>query len=173
MNCRLLSDNELEIITESAAETERLGFLLGEAARPGVTVLLRGDLGMGKTQLTRGLGKALGIEKIKSPSFVLVSEHHGKLPLAHADLYRLEGAGAVDELDLEAYADEGFVVVVEWAGRWQSAPESEIIDIAFTRGDSEPLKRTIRIKAKGGLAEYMTKRLMDKIGGNGGCSCSE
>lgn len=173
MNCRLLSDNEIEVVTESAAETERLGFLLGEAARPGVTVLLRGDLGMGKTLLTQGMGKALGIGKIKSPSFVIVSEHHGRLPLAHADLYRLDAAGAVDELDLEAYADDGFLVAVEWAERWQSAPESEIIDIAFTRDDAEPQRRIIRIKAAGSLAEDMVKRILDGIGGDGGCLCSE
>lgn len=173
MNCRLLSDNEIEIITESAAETEQLGFLLGEAARPGVTVLLRGELGMGKTLLTQGMGKALGIGRIKSPSFVIVSEHHGRLPLAHADLYRLDGAGAVDGLDLESYADDGFLVAVEWAERWQSAPKSEIIDITFARDDSEPLKRVIRIKAKGGLAEAMAKRLLEGIGGNGECSCWE
>lgn len=173
MNCRLLSDNEIEIITESAAETEQLGFLLGEAACPGVTVLLRGDLGMGKTLLTQGIGRALGIRKIKSPSFVLVAEHHGRLPLAHADLYRLDGARAVDDLDLEAYADDGFLVAVEWAERWQSAPKSEIIDIAFTRDDIGPLKRIIRIKAVGSLAEDMARRLLDEIGRNHGCSCSE
>lgn len=173
MNCRLLSDNEIEVTTESAAETERLGFLLGEAARPGVTVLLRGGLGMGKTLLTQGMGKALGIGKIKSPSFVIVSEHYGRLPLAHADLYRLDAAGAVDDLDLEAYAEDGFLVAVEWAGRWQSAPKSEIIDISFARDSGEPLKRIIRIKAAGALAEGMAKRLLDEIGGNGGCLCSE
>lgn len=173
MNCRLLSDNEIEITTESAAETERLGFLLGAAASPGVTMLLRGDLGMGKTLLTQGMGKALGIGKIKSPSFVIVSEHHGKLPLAHADLYRLDEDGAADGLDLEAYAADGFLVAVEWAERWQSAPKSEIIDIAFARDDGEPLKRVIRIKAKGSLAEAMAKRLLDGIGGNSGCSCLE
>lgn len=166
MNCRLLSDNEIEIITDSAAETERLGFWLGEAACPGVTVLLRGDLGMGKTLLTQGIGRGLGIKKIKSPSFVLVSEHHGRLPLAHADLYRLDDARAVEELDLEAYADDGFLVAVEWAERWQAAPKSEIIDISLTRGDAEPQKRIIRIKAVGRTAEDMTQRLLDEIGRN-------
>lgn len=166
MNCRLLLDNEIEVITCSAAETERLGFWLGEAACPGVTVLLRGELGMGKTLLTQGMGRALGIKKIKSPSFVLVSEYHGRLPLAHADLYRLDDAAAVDELDLEAYADDGFLVAVEWAERWQPAPKSEIIDITITRGGGEPQKRIIRIKASGGTAEEMTKRLLDEIGRN-------
>lgn len=173
MNCSLLSDNEIEIVTESPEETERLGFLLGKRACPGITLLLYGELGMGKTLLTQGIGRALGMKRIKSPSFIIVSEHNGELPLAHADLYRLDGADAADELDLESYVDDAFLLVVEWAERWRTAPESDILKITFVRDDAEPLNRNIRIKAAGEKAENMLSLVTNDIGRNGKCSCSE
>lgn len=165
MNCRLLSDNEIEIETESSEETEKLGFLLGEGAYPRLSILLRGGLGMGKTVLTKGIGRALGIRKIKSPSFILVSEHIQNLPLAHADLYRLDGAEQVDELDLESYIDEGFLLVVEWAERWQTVLKSDSIDIYFAKNDENSLKRIIRVKASGEKAIDIIARLFSEIGG--------
>lgn len=164
MNCRLLSDNEIEIKTESCEETERLGFLIGREAYPGLSVLLHGGLGMGKTMLTKGIGRALGVGKIKSPSFIIISEHEGSLPLAHADLYRLDGAEQADELDLESYIEEGFLLVVEWAERWQSTLKSDNIAIYFTKTDEYPLRRIIRVKACDRKAANIITALIRKIG---------
>lgn len=164
MNCHLLSDNEIEIITESPAETELLGFIFGGSACSGVTLLLYGELGVGKTLFTKGIGRALGIGKIKSPSFIIVSEHEGRLPLAHADLYRLDDAVAADELDLESYIDDAFLLVVEWSERWHSAPETETIKIMFEQDGNELQKRKIRIKAAGKKAEGMLRCLLINMG---------
>lgn len=164
MNCRLLSDNEIEIKTESGEETERLGFLIGKEAYPGLSVLLHGGLGMGKTMLTKGIGRALGVRKIKSPSFILVSEHEGSLPLAHADLYRLDGAEQSDELDLESYTDEGFLLVVEWAERWRSVLRQDDLAVFFTKSGDGPHNRIIRVKAGGGRAADIIAALVRGIG---------
>lgn len=160
----MLSD-ELRITTKSDVETELLGFTLGAAAYPGLTILLRGDLGMGKTTLTQGIGRALGIKRIKSPSFIIVSEHDGRLPLAHADLYRLEETEQVEELDFEAYIDDGFLLIVEWAERWTSPPSSDRLEILFDQGIENPMERSICLKAEGCRAESMLKHIAEKLGG--------
>lgn len=111
-------------ITDSAEETEALGQALGRLLQPGDVVALVGDLGAGKTCLTRGIARGLGIdEPVTSPTFILVAEYRSAagFPFYHADCYRLERAMAeaqaigLDELLL----DDG-VAVVEWAERIES-----------------------------------------------------
>ncbi|MEA2683932.1 MAG: tRNA threonylcarbamoyladenosine biosynthesis protein TsaE [Chloroflexota bacterium] len=98
-------------------QTEALGRRLGAALRPGDVVLLEGALGAGKTALVRAIARGLGSDdEVVSPTFVLVRHYRGRLPLVHADLYRLEGAEAVARLGLLELADDG-VLAVEWADR--------------------------------------------------------
>lgn len=108
-----------EIRTNSEAETFALGERLSADFAPGTCVLLCGQLGAGKTAFVRGVCSGLGIELklVRSPTFTLVNEYRsGKIPVAHADLYRLEGnSGAVDGLLLNEYIDDGFILIVEWA----------------------------------------------------------
>ena len=88
-----------DIITKSPAETARVGEILGRLLGPGDVICLLGDLGAGKTCLTQGLAKNLGVEEhVTSPTFTLINEHHGRLPLYHMDVYRLEGASDMEDL---------------------------------------------------------------------------
>ncbi len=108
----------------SETETERLGELLGGELRPDGVLLLHGDLGSGKTVLTRGVARALGIDaaEIQSPTFVLVREHEGaRGRLIHVDLYRLEPAEA-EAVGIEELLAGPGVKVVEWAERLAVAP---------------------------------------------------
>lgn len=102
--------------TGSADETRRIGRALGEAARPGDVLLLEGSFGVGKTVLVQGLAAGLGVaEEITSPSFVLMVEHQGRLPLYHVDLYRLDGRLDDELLDnLADYQEAGGVCAIEW-----------------------------------------------------------
>ena len=104
--------------TSSEEETAALGRTLAQALAPGTFVLLHGDLGAGKTAFVRGLAAGLGIDpdEVSSPTFVLVQQYRGPVPLTHVDLYRLDGANAVDDLGLEELAAGG-VLAVEWAER--------------------------------------------------------
>lgn len=104
--------------TRSADETRRIGQSLGEAARPGDVLLLEGSFGVGKTVLVKGLAAGLGVpEEITSPSFVLMVEHLGRLPLYHVDLYRLDGRLDDELLDnLADYQEAGGVCAIEWPG---------------------------------------------------------
>jgi len=102
--------------SRSAAQTRRVGEALGAAAQPGDTFLLDGPFGVGKTVLVQGIAAGLGVAgNVSSPSFVLMVEHQGRLPLYHVDLYRLEGR--VDDEMLEALEDAedaGGVCAIEW-----------------------------------------------------------
>jgi len=105
-------------VSHSEEETFELGQKLATRLRPGAVVLLHGDLGSGKTSFVRGMAHGLGIDpgEVSSPTFVLVQQYKGAMPLTHVDLYRLESAAAVDDLGLEEMAD-GAVVAIEWAER--------------------------------------------------------
>ena len=106
----------LVVRTHSAQETRRIGRALGEAAQPGDVLLLGGSFGVGKTVLVQGLAAGLGVpEEITSPSFVLMVEHQGRLPLYHVDLYRLDGSLDDELLDnLADYQEAGGVCAIEW-----------------------------------------------------------
>ena len=104
-------------VTRSDAETEAVGEQLAASLGPGARVLLYGELGAGKTAFVRGLASGLGIDpdEVSSPTFTLVQEYSGRLPLFHVDLYRL-APGEVDDLGLDALAAQG-VLAIEWAER--------------------------------------------------------
>ena len=108
-------------ISHSAAETEALGEKWGREATAGLVIGLSGDLGTGKTQLTKGIARGLGItDKILSPTFALVNEYRsGRLPMFHLDLYRLDTREQIIGAGLEEYLTKpDGVTVVEWIERW-------------------------------------------------------
>lgn len=106
----------LELITHNPEETQTLGRYLGELALPGDIFLLVGGLGVGKTCLTQGISWGLGItEYVMSPTFVIMRELYGRLPLYHIDLYRLDWVEESMELGLDDYLYGHGVCVVEWA----------------------------------------------------------
>lgn len=109
------------VLTNSPEETAALGEAWARELAPGWTIALCGDLGMGKTQLVKGLARGLGITgRIASPTFALVNEHaNGRVPLFHLDLYRLDSREQIAAAGLDEYffTPRG-VTVVEWAERW-------------------------------------------------------
>ncbi|MBI2832106.1 MAG: tRNA (adenosine(37)-N6)-threonylcarbamoyltransferase complex ATPase subunit type 1 TsaE [Chloroflexi bacterium] len=106
----------LELVSRNPEQTQRIGARIGEMACPGDVILLTGKLGAGKTCLTQGIAQGLGIEEYAaSPSFVLVREHYGRLPLYHVDLYRLDNIEEIADLGLDEYLYGKGVCVVEWA----------------------------------------------------------
>ncbi len=123
------------LISRSAAETERLGEEFGRLAHAGTVYGLTGDLGTGKTRWVRGFARGLGITgRIQSPSFGLVHEYrHGRLPLAHLDLYRLETTEQILGAGLDEYLSPGDgVSIVEWFERWNGSRPTDLIRVRFT-----------------------------------------
>ena len=125
------------IITHAEGETIAIGRQLGSTLAVGATVLLRGELGAGKTAFVRGLAEGLGLagDDVSSPTFTLIQEYRGPLPLFHVDLYRISSAEATD-LGLEELNEQG-VVAIEWAEKLSRAPEGAVeVQIEDLGGDS-------------------------------------
>ena len=100
--------------------THRIGHIIGSCLGEGDVVLLNGDLGSGKTCLTQGIARGLGSEdNVRSPTFVIVAEYSGLIPIYHIDLYRLEKIGSIDNLYLEEYLYGEGVCIIEWPDRTQ------------------------------------------------------
>lgn len=128
-----------EFKTRSADETFELGRRVGEQLNDRAVILLKGDLGAGKTVFAKGVAAGLGIDAadVTSPSFTLINVHDGRLCLYHIDLYRLESSSRVDLGLEEILEDERGVVMIEWAERLKFAPESSIeVEISYL-SDSE------------------------------------
>ncbi|MBG1268241.1 tRNA (adenosine(37)-N6)-threonylcarbamoyltransferase complex ATPase subunit type 1 TsaE [Nostoc sp. WHI] len=136
----------MKIFLADTEATLRLGITLGESLTPSSVILLKGDLGAGKTTLVQGIGKGLGItEPIVSPTFTLINEYtEGRLPLYHLDLYRLEPQ-EVAALNLESYW-EGVevipgIVAVEWAERLPYKPDSYLsLNLTYEHGGTRQVE---------------------------------
>ncbi len=131
----------MTVTTHSEAETRSVGRDLGRTLSAGAVVLLEGPLGAGKTAFARGLAEGLDCDTsaVASPTFTIVHEYPGRLPLQHVDLYRLNPV-EVDDLGLEDL-QEGHVLAVEWPDRWRRAPpEAILVTIELAGGDDRHVR---------------------------------
>ena len=122
----------------SVEEMKALGQNIGEKLRVGDLVLLSGPLGAGKTALTQGIGRALGIENITSPTFVISRIHEGRIRLVHVDAYRLQGEmnAIFDDLDLESYLPSS-ITVVEWGEGLADRLADQYLEIMIEFGEND------------------------------------
>jgi tRNA threonylcarbamoyladenosine biosynthesis protein TsaE len=148
----------LRLTAPDPAATSRLGAALAAVARPGDLICLWGDLGAGKTHLAKAFGAGLGVtDTIVSPSFVLMAEYEGRLPLFHLDPYRLADAadalagGLIDERQATG------VTLVEWPERLGAALPAARLDVRIDGSGDDP--RTITLVA--GTADYA--RFLDAV----------
>jgi tRNA threonylcarbamoyladenosine biosynthesis protein TsaE len=109
----------LVIDLDNERETERLGQALADIVEPGIVIGLVGPLGAGKTRLVRAMAESLGVDPraIASPTFVLIHEYEGRMPVYHFDAYRLESPAAFEDLGVADYWSAGGICLVEWADR--------------------------------------------------------
>ena len=125
-----------EVATPEAMSA--LGSRIGALCQPGDLILLNGPLGAGKTLFVQGVGSALGIEDVTSPTFVISRIHKAKLPLIHVDVYRLLEAGRaslyLDDLDLDSPREEA-VTVIEWGGEESARLSEDRLEITIDRSD--------------------------------------
>lgn len=124
----------MELVSHSEEETFALGYRLGKACKAGAVISLRGSLGSGKTVLAKGLASALEIaEPITSPTFTLIQEYQGTLPLYHMDLYRLSGSDEFEMIGAEEMLFSGGVCLVEWSEKIEEMlPDTTIyVDITI------------------------------------------
>lgn len=104
-----------EFISPSAEETRRIGIQIAAELKPGDCLVLVGELGVGKTTLVQGLAQGLGVSAIvRSPTFVLMHEYHGKIPLYHFDAYRIKNLDELREIGFEDTVRSEGITVIEW-----------------------------------------------------------
>ncbi|MEG1647997.1 MAG: tRNA (adenosine(37)-N6)-threonylcarbamoyltransferase complex ATPase subunit type 1 TsaE [Bacilli bacterium] len=120
---------EYKLTTRNEMETIKLAQNFESEKFPNMIICLNGELGSGKTVFTKGIANALGItENITSPTFTIIKEYTGEMPLYHMDVYRLNGK---EELGIEEYFNKGGVVVIEWADNIKELLPEERLDITF------------------------------------------
>jgi tRNA threonylcarbamoyladenosine biosynthesis protein TsaE len=141
------------------AATESFGRRLGASLFPGAVIALVGQLGAGKTHLTRAIAEGLGVKNpavVNSPTFVLIQEYPARLPIAHFDAYRLSGPREFADLGVDEYFRGEGVSVVEWADKVESTLPAEHLRIEIEIVDEN--RRRFKITANGECYEELLSR---------------
>ena len=165
------SQQTLRLTCEDADATRAVGAAVGRAAPAGTVVMLQGDLGAGKTVFAQGVGRGLEAPTtVNSPTFVLMNEHlGGRLPMRHADLYRLDDLELIAELGLDQAALDG-ILLVEWPERGQGVLPADHLhvqivpleeDVSEDALDASP--RELSLTASGEQAESLLTELAKQI----------
>lgn len=153
------------IITNNEKETKKIGKLLGDNVQPGQIILLKGDLGSGKTRFVKGIAASLNSTKeVSSPTYNLINEYPGKMTLYHMDLYRLDNENDLLNIGFEDYLYREGIIAIEWPELAYDFLPADFLLIDFKIVSEN--KRKLKLKAKGekskklmkGLAEYVDIR---------------
>jgi tRNA threonylcarbamoyladenosine biosynthesis protein TsaE len=147
---------EWSLMTDSTDETMKLAEKLAEVVQPGDVITLEGDLGAGKTSFTKGFAKGLGVKRVvNSPTFTIIKEYKGRIPLYHMDVYRMEDE--TEDLGLEEYFYGEGVSVVEWPSMILSQlPEDRMVISLFRTGETN---RKITFQSTGTRSSELLKEL--------------
>lgn len=143
-------------------KTEELAKVIGEVAQPGDNLVLTGDLGAGKTTLTKGIARGLGIEQmIKSPTYTIIREYdQGRLPLYHMDIYRVATSGA--DLGLDEYFEGEGLSVIEWGNLLEEALPEDYLELILEKSDTDLEYRYVKLQAYGEQSEAFKQRIVEQ-----------
>jgi tRNA threonylcarbamoyladenosine biosynthesis protein TsaE len=137
------------VVTRSTDETLALAGSVGELLRPGDVVSLAGDLGTGKTVFARGVARALGvIDPIVSPTFTIVREYEGRVPVVHVDVYRIDRFQELHDLGFEEVVRDDAVTLVEWGDVIDGMLPSDRLDVRLAAGADDD-ERVVEIEGHG------------------------
>ena len=149
--------DEFKVISYSEYDTVELAQNIESEKFPNMVICLDGELGSGKTVFVKGLAQAMGItETITSPTFSIIKEYEGELPLYHMDVYRLDGK--TDGVGIEEYFDKGGVTVIEWAKTIKDILPNERLDIKIKVAGEN--KRTIVLEPHGQKYEELCEAVL-------------
>lgn len=149
----------MKIELNSLKDTEKFGERLGEVLKKGDIVCLNGDLGAGKTTLTKSIGLGLGVKDyITSPTFALINEYRGRIPVYHFDVYRLENIDELDDLGFDEYFFGEGVCIIEWAEKIETMIPQDRIVLDIKRGQDES-KRIISLRGQGSRFKEVLKEM--------------
>ncbi|MCG4582762.1 tRNA (adenosine(37)-N6)-threonylcarbamoyltransferase complex ATPase subunit type 1 TsaE, partial [Anaerosalibacter bizertensis] len=140
-------------------DTEKFGYRLGSLLEGGDIVCLTGDLGAGKTTLTKSIAKGLDVKDyITSPTFALINEYKGRVPVYHFDVYRLEGIEDVIDLGFEEYFYSKGVTIIEWGDKIEKFLPEDILTVEMNRGKTDN-ERIVSIFSNGKRSETIIEEL--------------
>ena len=149
---------ELTLETESPEATMALGRRIGTLIECPLAIALTGELGAGKTVLMKGICQGLGVwELVTSPSFIIVNEYEGRLPVHHVDLYRIETEVEIETTGLDDLLRQDGVTVIEWAERAAGRIPPPVLEVFFEH--TGETRRKIRMRARGEEAGMLLERL--------------
>ena len=154
----------LQITTCSPSETEQLGAAIGSLLQPGFFLALRGDLGGGKTCLTRGVVSSLAPQAnnlVASPTYAIMNSYPGSIPVYHFDFYRLAGDDDISELGFEEFFYGDGVCVVEWSERLADLLPADVLTLLFEYASDE--RRLITISSSGQKSDNVIEQLKEKL----------
>lgn len=156
------SERVWQLALPSPRHTDRLGRAIGSALQGGESLALYGPLGSGKTALVRGIAAGLGAapSTVTSPTFVLLHEYRGRLPLAHVDLYRLSSRKEVESIGLDDYLSGSTVVVIEWADKAPGILPPDRLELQLRHRTVQ--SRSIKLMATGPLSTALLARTRTK-----------
>jgi tRNA threonylcarbamoyladenosine biosynthesis protein TsaE len=158
----------LKFHSGSVEETVMLGQRLGKLLQKGDNVCLAGGLGTGKTAFTGGIAKALGIsEYITSPTFTIINEYKGRLPLYHLDVYRIGNVGEVLDTGYDEYIDGNGITVIEWADLIREILPANRIEVVIEKdNDNDAQSRLITMSFQGDRTTAYEGRFLDESTGD-------
>jgi tRNA threonylcarbamoyladenosine biosynthesis protein TsaE len=151
----------VQVTTKSAAETERIGALLGQKLERGMVVVLTGELGAGKTAFARGVARGLGVrDPVTSPTFTLIQEYTGRLPLYHFDVYRLQEPGELADLGYDEYLEGDGVCLIEWGDLVRELLPPTYLEVHLSGRDTT---RFLTFIPRGGRYEKLVEELKARV----------
>ncbi len=157
---RIIESSEPKMIELTGLDmTEKLAKVIGQVAEAGDNLILTGDLGAGKTTMTKGIALGLGIDQmIKSPTYTIIREYgQGRLPLYHMDIYRVAASGA--DLGLDEYFEGDGLSVVEWGNLLEEAVPEDYLELILEKSDTDLDKRYVKFRAYGSQGADFEKRI--------------
>lgn len=159
----------LELFSASPEETSEIARLLAQSLSPGDIVSLTGDLGAGKTWFCKGIGEVLGVprDRITSPTFTMVTEHVGKTPLTHVDVYRIDSLREAGEIGLEETLGGGGsgVCIVEWGEKVSELLPKDSIRVTFTIAGADRRKITVSAPDQPRFVDFRARSQRFQSGG--------
>lgn len=154
----------MQIVTKNVEETLQVGRILGSLLWEKDCICLNGDLGAGKTHLTKGIAMGMGIEsEITSPTFTIVQEYDANIRLFHFDMYRLSGEDELYEMGFSDYLRTDGAMVIEWSEKVLSALPTDRLDITIAYTGEEN-SRNLQFQAGGKRSKDLLARLKDQMG---------
>ena len=160
-------DSRLHLSADSEEDTRAFGRRLAQVLQPGAIVALVGDLGAGKTRLVQALAAALDVPpgEVNSPTFTLVQEYAGRIPLRHCDTYRLRDPDEFLDLGLDELLARDGIALIEWADRVTHLLPRDVLTIRIEI--TSPDSRLFRVEASGASSRAMCHRLADLLTADG------